>query len=168
MRLPVITALAILLTTTVQAEVTDRAGWWVQKTSKPYAVLIEDVKVSVKAAKFGIVTQAGPTGAAKKREIDIPGNRVIGVFNNVYAVRVLNLSTAAMIEAPIRLYVTENEDGTATLSYKMPSTVFAPYMDEAGPELAEIAQELDRANRCRSRAIVRFACPWASPAPHML
>ena len=34
--------------------------------------------------------------------------------------------TAAMIEAPIRLYVTENLDGTATPSYKTPTTVYAP------------------------------------------
>ena len=47
-----------------------------------------------------------------------------------------------MIETPIRMYVTENEDGTATLSYKLPSTVFAPYMAET-PGLDEIAAELD-------------------------
>ena len=68
---------------------------------------------------------------------------MIGLFNNIYAVNVLNLSTAAMIEAPIRVYVTENADGTATLSYKLPSTVFGPYMHEAGPELATLASELD-------------------------
>ncbi len=48
-----------------------------------------------------------------------------------------------MIEAPIRFYVTENADGTATLSYKTPSAVFAPYIDEGGAELAAIAGELD-------------------------
>ena len=68
---------------------------------------------------------------------------MIGIFNNIYAVEILGLSTAAMIEAPIRMYVTENEDGTATLSYKLPSTVFAPYTEEAGPRLTEIGVELD-------------------------
>ena len=92
---------------------------------------------------MGVVTQAGPTGAAKARGITIPGNRVIGLFNNVFAVNILNLSTAAMIEAPIRMYVTENADGTATLSYKLPSTVFAPYVGEDGPELATLASDLD-------------------------
>ena len=69
---------------------------------------------------------------------------MIGVFNNDFAVRVLATSTAAMIEAPIRFYVTENADGTATLSYKLPSTVFAPYLDEGGADLAALAAELDR------------------------
>ena len=125
------------------AEMAEREGWVVMPTTKPYAELVDDVKAAVKANKMGVVTQAGPTGAAKNRGITIPGNRVIGVFNNLYAVRILALSTAAMIEAPIRLYVTENADGTATLSYKMPSTVFAPYMAEAEADLGVAAGELD-------------------------
>ena len=140
----VLVALTLMLTgLAVQAEITPRDGWSVIVSEKPYDQLIADVKVAAKANKMGVVTQAGPTGAAKSRGITIPGNRVIGLFNNVYAVNILNLSTAAMIEAPVRVYVTENADGTATLSYKLPSTVFAPYMDEAGPELAKLAGELD-------------------------
>ncbi len=126
-----------------QAEMAPRAGWVVMPTAKSYGQLVDDVKAAVKANKMGVVTQAGPTGAAKNRGITIPGNRVIGVFNNRFAVRILGLSTAAMIEAPIRLYVTENEDGTASLSYKMPSTVFAPYMAEADADLGVAAGELD-------------------------
>ena len=93
---------------------------------------------------MGVVTQVGPTGTARQRGIEIPENRVVGVFNNDFAVRILELSTAAMIEAPIRFYVTEDPDGTATLSWKEPSFVFAPYADEGGESLADIARELDR------------------------
>ncbi|MCY4334508.1 MAG: DUF302 domain-containing protein [Litoreibacter sp.] len=125
------------------AEMAPREGWVVIATDKAYATLIDDVKAAAKANKMGVVTQAGPTGAAKNRGITIPGNRVIGLFNNVYAVRILGLSTPAMIEAPIRVYVTERADGNATLSYKTPSFVFAPYMEEAGPDLGIAAQELD-------------------------
>lgn len=128
---------------TAHAEMAPREGWSVTPTSKSYDQLIADVKTAAKANKMGIVTEAGPTGAAKNRGVTIPGNRVIGIFNNVFAVDILGLSTAAMIEAPIRMYVTENENGTATLSYKQPSTVFAPYMDEAGPELGTMASALD-------------------------
>nr|WP_245990094.1 DUF302 domain-containing protein [Litoreibacter meonggei] len=121
---------------------TPRDGWVVIETTKPYGQLVDDVKVAVKANKMGVVTQAGPTAAAKARGISIPGNRVIGVFNNKFAVRILALSTAAMIEAPIRMYVTETDAG-ATLSYKTPSLVFAPYLEEAGPDLGAAASELD-------------------------
>jgi len=132
----------VLWACVAQAEMGPRDGWVVLPTGKAFDVLVADVKRAVKAGKMGVVTQAGPTGAAKARGIEIPGNRVIGVFNNRYAVRILELSTAAMIEAPIRLYVTE-EEGGAVLSYKTPSLVFAPYMEEAGPELGVAAAELD-------------------------
>lgn len=120
-----------------------RDGWVVLPSQKPYAQLIEDVKSSARANGMGIVTQAGPTGTAKQRGITIPGNRVIGLFNNVFAVRILTLSTAAMIEAPVRVYVTENSDGTATLSYKTPTHVFSPYFEEGGEDLEAAAAELD-------------------------
>jgi uncharacterized protein (DUF302 family) len=133
----------ILCTQLASAEMTPRDGWSVTPTAKGYTQLIDDVKSAASAHKMGVVTQAGPTGAAKNRGVTIPGNRVIGLFNNSYAVDILSLSTAAMIEAPIRMYITENPDGSATLSYKLPSTVFAPYMTEGGPQLGILANELD-------------------------
>ncbi len=139
-----ITALALLLTSVAAfAEMTPRDGWSVARSDKSYDDLITAVKAAAKAHKMGVVTQAGPTKAALRRGITIPGNRVMGLFNNRYAVRILALSTPAMIEAPIRVYVTENDDGTATLSYKLPSTVFAPYMGADIPDLAVAAAELD-------------------------
>ena len=126
-----------------ESALTSRDGWAVHPTAMTYDALIGKMKPAIKAEKMGLVTQAGPTGAAKSRGITVPGNRVFGVFNNDFAVRTINLSVAAMIEAPIRMYVTENPDGTATLSYKMPSHVFSPYFDEGGDELRAIAAELD-------------------------
>ena len=120
-----------------------RQGWAVHDTAQGYSELLDSLKTAIKAEGMYLVTQAGPTAAAARRGITIPGNRVLGVYRNDYAVRALATSTAAMIEAPIRFYVTENEDGTATLSYRTPSAVFAPYLDEGGAELSAIAAELD-------------------------
>ncbi|QFT72323.1 DUF302 domain-containing protein [Ruegeria sp. THAF33] len=118
-------------------------GWAVYPTRKPYAELVDATKAAIKENGLIVVTQAGPTKAAAARGISIPGNRVIGAFNNDYAVRVLETSVHAMIEAPIRFYITENKDGTANLSYKTPSFVFAPYVSEGGQNLMDIAAELD-------------------------
>ncbi|MCV6596566.1 MAG: DUF302 domain-containing protein [Mangrovicoccus sp.] len=126
-----------------QSDMAPREGWAVHPSDKPYGALIDAVKSTAGLHKLGVVTEAGPTETARARGVEIPGNRVIGLFNNLYAVRILKLSTPAMIEAPIRLYVTENADGTATLSYKLPSAVFAPYAEEAGAELTIAAAELD-------------------------
>jgi len=67
---------------------------------------------------------------------------VVGVYRPDFAVRMLAASVPAGIEAPIRFYITENPDGTATLSYKKPSAAFAPYSD-GGAALRELAAELD-------------------------
>ena len=77
-----------------------REGWAVLKTDKDFQTLVKDTRIAVKAQSLIVVTQAGPTAAAKKLGITIPGNRVIGVFNNDLAGNVLETSTAALIEAP--------------------------------------------------------------------
>lgn len=123
--------------------IADRPGWRVVETGQPYDALIAAVKEATTANGMGVVTEAGPTQAAAERGVEIPGNRVIGVFNNQYAVDILALSVPAMIEAPIRFYVTENDDDTATLSWKTPTFVFEPYVEAAGPDLATLAEELD-------------------------
>lgn len=127
----------------VLAEVAPRDGWQVIETEMTHAVLLERLLAAVAQEGLAVVTQAGPTAAARARGIEIPENRVVGVFNNDFAVRILGLSTAAMIEAPIRFYVTEDADGTATLSWKEPSMVFGPYADEGGAALSGIAKDLD-------------------------
>lgn len=123
--------------------VTEREGWIVIHTDQSYADLLDATRSAIAAEDMGLVTDVGPTEVAANRGETIPGNRVLGVFRNDFAVRAVRASVAAMIEAPIRLYVTENPDGTATLSWKTPSHVLAPYMDEGGGELRAVAEELD-------------------------
>ena len=146
-RLVIVTAAALIaplfLGQAQAGSIAPRAGWAVHDTGQGYRELLDSLKAAIKAEGMYLVTQAGPTAAAARRGITIPGNRVLGVYRNDYAVRALATSTAAMIEAPIRFYVTENDDGTATLSYRTPSAVFAPYLDEGGAELRAIAAELD-------------------------
>ncbi|MEL6769421.1 MAG: DUF302 domain-containing protein [Pseudomonadota bacterium] len=120
-----------------------RAGWAIAESGKDYATLLDALKAAIKAEGMFKVTEAGPTEAAKRRGITIPGNRVIGVYRNDFAVRALEASTPAMIEAPIRFYVTEAPDGKGWLSYKTPSAVFAPYAEDGGEALAAIGAELD-------------------------
>lgn len=137
-------AAAALSVAPAWGDIAARPGWQVVETQMTHAVLLERLLAAVPTEQLAVVTQAGPTAAARARGIDIPENRVVGVFNNDLAVRILALSTAAMIEAPVRFYVTEDADGTGTLSWKEPSFVFAPYADEGSAALADIAQDLDR------------------------
>ena len=120
-----------------------REGWVVIETARDFDTLVERVRDAVAEAPIGIVTQASASDGAAMQGARIPGNRVLGLFRNDYARRMLEASVAAGIEAPIRMYVTEAADGTATLSWKEPSFVFAPYMNEGGEALADLAAELD-------------------------
>ncbi len=122
----------------------DRPGWVVHVTSHSFKALNDKLTAAIKAEKMGKVTTASASGGAKKRGITIPGNRIVGVYRNDFAVRMLEASLAAGIEAPVRFYLTENADGGSTLAYKTPTTVFTPYFDEGGDDLKTLASELDQ------------------------
>ncbi len=95
---------------------------------------------AVEANGMFVVSRACASCGAAKRGVTIPGNMVVGVYRNDFAVRMLEASVPAGIEAPIRFYLTEN-DGKASLTYRLPSAVFAPY-DSA--ELDAMAAKLDQ------------------------
>ena len=135
-------ALALAADSAAAQEWSAPPGWEVAKTRHSYANLIERLDAAVKANKMGLVTRASATLGAKALGKTIPGNMVIGVYHPRFAVRMLEASIPAGIEAPIRFYVTENADRTATLSYKTPTAVFAPYAD-GGEKLTAIARELN-------------------------
>ena len=116
-------------------------GTKIIKTSHGYATLIQRLEKAVKKNKMGLVSRASATAGAKRvLGLTIPVNMVIGVYHPRFAVRMLKASVPAGIEAPIRFYITENADKTATLRYRTPSSIFAPYGSTA---LDAMARELD-------------------------
>ncbi len=116
-------------------------GTRVLPTIHTFNVLVQRLQQAVADNGMGLVSQASASAGAARRGVTIPGNYVAGVFRNDFAVRMLGASVPAGIEAPIRFYVTENADGSASLSYKTPTAVFAPY--DGGPELQALGAELD-------------------------
>ena len=109
-------------------------------TKHSFDTLVERVEQAVAANKMGLVAQASASRGASSRGVKIPGNAVLEVFRNDYAVRMLAASVPAGIEAPLRIYVTENTDRTASVTYRKPTAVFAPYGSKA---LDGMARELD-------------------------
>ncbi len=116
------------------------AGTRVIETEIPFTTLWSRIKQAIQANEMGIVAQACASCGAKARGVSIPGNSVVMAYRNDFAVRMLEASVAAGIEAPLRFYLTENADGTATLTYRTPSATFAPY---GSAKLDEMAKELD-------------------------
>lgn len=115
-------------------------GTEVRKTAIPFGDLRGRLEAAIEKHGMFVVTSASASAGAKARGLTIPGNLVLGVFRNDFAVRMLDASVPAGIEAPLRFYLTENPDGTATLTYRTPSAVFAPYGSAA---LDTMAVELD-------------------------
>lgn len=108
--------------------------------SHNFDTLVKRLEQSIIDNKMGLVAQASASRGAAARGVAIPGNIVLMVFRNDYAVRMLATSVPAGIEAPLRIYVTENGDGTASVTYRTPSAVFAPY---GSAKLDAMAAELD-------------------------
>ena len=140
--LPLVAGFAAVLVSFAAAagNATPFPGTHVIKTGHSYSAMVEKLPKAVAKNKMGVVAKASATLGAKKIGVTIPGNMVVMVFHPKFAVRMLEASVAAGIEAPLRFYITENADGTTTLTYRDPSSVFAPYESAA---LDKMARELD-------------------------
>ena len=120
------------------------AGWHVHPSKLAFGPLVEKLEQTITAEKMGVVFKASASANVKARLNEtIPGNAVIGIFRPDFAKRMLAASLAAGLEAPLHMMVAENADGTATVMYRAPSAVFAPYMTEGGAALKTVAGELD-------------------------
>jgi uncharacterized protein (DUF302 family) len=106
----------------------------------PFPKVATALEQAVTDHKMALVCHANAQRGAAGRGVGIKGNQVLMVFRNDFAVRLLAADPAAGFEAPIRIYLYENADGTATLSYVPPSVVFAGYRNA---EVQKIAAELD-------------------------
>ena len=137
-------ALATLISTTsfsvhaITGNATPYPGTEVIATKYSFGQLRTRLESAIEKSGMYVVTTA--SAGAKHRGIKIPGNLVLGVYRNDFAVRMLKASVPSGIEAPLRFYVTENADGTATLTYRKPSAIFGVY---GSSELDAMAKELD-------------------------
>ena len=110
------------------------------KSTAPFGRVPEALERAVAAENMALVCHANAQRGAAGRGVTIKGNQVLMVFRNHFAVRLLAADPAAGFEAPIRVYVYENADGSATVSYVPPSVIFAPYRHS---EVQAVARELD-------------------------
>lgn len=137
-------AFLLVISLSAHAEnATPYSGMQVIEIDTPILEYQDALIEAVEANEMGVVAQAcADCGARAALDKEIPKNRVIMVFHPRFAVRMLEASVPAGIEAPLRLYLTEQDDGTARLTYRLPSHVFGAYeveaLDEMGTELDDI------------------------------
>jgi len=119
---------------------TPYSGTQVIDTKQSFGGYVKKLLGAIKSNGMGVVAHACGSCGAQRIGVTIPGNQVIMVFHPKFAVRMLRASVAGGMEAPLRLYVTENKDGTARLTYRLPSHTFGAYQV---PTLDAMAKELD-------------------------
>jgi uncharacterized protein (DUF302 family) len=129
-------------------------GYVVVRSSKSIAALETDLKAAIDQKSMNVVNRASASDGARNRGASIRGDVVIGVYRNDFAVRMLAASVDAGLEAPIRLHLVEEPDGTSSIRYRTPSAVFAPY---GGGDLQALGVELDA---------IMAAIVAAAAAPH--
>lgn len=116
------------------------AGYRVVRSKVDIATLETRTLAAIKAAGMNAVTRASASDGAKARGVTIRGDVVLGVFRNDVAVRMLAANVDAGIEAPLRLHLVEEPDGTSSIRYHLPSAVFGRYDGEA---IKALGRELD-------------------------
>ena len=140
---PILIAAIVLIAGTARAEMpAELDGFAIHPSEHAYPVLVERLDEAIAASPLNKLSAASATVGARNLGQEIPGNMVVHAFAPNFAIRMLDASIAAGYEAPLRFYITENADGTATLSYKTASFVFAPYED-GGEALKTLAAELE-------------------------
>ena len=122
------------------AGVAQTAGYRIVKTPIPFADLEKRLGAAVEANGMRIVNRASASEGAAGRNVKIPGDAVIGVFRNDFAVRMLAANLDAGIEAPVRFHLVEEPDGTSSIRYMTPGTVFGRY---DGAAIKQVGAELD-------------------------
>ena len=106
----------------------------------PFLKVAEAMEQAIAAQKMALVCHANAQRGAAARGVTIKGNQVLMIFRNDFAARLIAADPRAAYEAPIRIYLYENPDGTATVTYVRPSTLLAPY---SHPDVRVVGAELD-------------------------
>ena len=139
-----VATLAVAVPVAANAQIGDAgypfSGTRTVTSSQAFDAVVTRLEKAIEADKMGLVAQASASRGAAGRGVKIRGNMVLMVFRNDYAVRMLAASVPAGIEAPLRLYITEGQDGRTSVTWRSPSATFAPY---ASADLDAMARELD-------------------------
>lgn len=130
----IITAALVLvfgfgLTGAVQAQTASpHSGTVTFRPGVPFDKYVPALRGAIEQNNMIIIGIGCASCGARSLGVTIPGNRVFLFFNRYFATQVLEASTAAGIEAPIRIYVTEvGPDKEAEVTYRKPSHVFGAY-----------------------------------------
>ena len=115
-------------------------GTWTVRSAYGFPETVARPGQSIDANKIGLGARAGASAGAAARGVESAGNTGRADFRDAFAVRMLAASILGNIEVPLHVYVTEEADRDASVTYRAPTAVFAPC---GSAQLDERAEEPD-------------------------
>lgn len=112
-------------------------------TTLPFEEALIRLRQAIEAAGLWVLHEIDPQKVLQRGGHDIGSARQILFFHPDLMVRLLRANPAALLEAPLKLAVMQQPDGTVTIRWHDPATAFGRY---GNPVLTEMGQDL--ASRC--------------------
>jgi uncharacterized protein (DUF302 family) len=115
-------------------------------SKRSFEEVLSRLRKEIDGAGLRVLNEIDPQKAVQGIGRSMGGLRLIFFFHPNLVVRVLETDWTAMVEAPLKLVVTELPEGTVSIRIADPSTAFGRYGNSAlasfGKELAETCQRI--------------------------
>jgi len=109
----------------------------------PFEEVLTRLRQAIEAVGLWVLHEIDPQKVLQRGVYDIGHARQILFFHPDLMVRLLQANPAALLEAPLKVAVMQQPDGTVTIRWHDPAVAFGRY---GNPVLAELGQDL--ASRC--------------------
>jgi uncharacterized protein (DUF302 family) len=141
------TAVGSAITVTLGKPGTEAASFQSSHLSaRSFEEVLARLRNEIQGAGLRVLNEIDPQKAVQGIGRSMGGLRLIFFFHPNLVVRVLETDWTAMVEAPLKLVVTELPEGTVSIRMADPITAFGRYGNSAlagfGKELAETCQRI--------------------------
>ena len=121
-----------------------------QVSARPFEDVLGALRAAIEAAGMRVLHEIDPQKALAGAGQTINGSRLIFFFHPDLVARVMRTDWSAMVEAPLKLVVTELPDGAVSVRMADPAISFARYGNAAlaafGKELAATCEGIIEAS----------------------
>jgi uncharacterized protein (DUF302 family) len=108
-------------------------------STRSFDEVLTSLRNEIEGAGLRVLNEIDPQKAVQGFGRSMGGSRLIFFFHPKLVVRVLEMDWTAMVEAPLKLVVTELPEGTVSVRMANPITAFGRY---GNPALASFGKEL--------------------------
>jgi uncharacterized protein (DUF302 family) len=126
---------------------TEAASFQTSRVStRGFDEVVETLRKQIVGAGLRVLQEIDPQKAVQGIGQSIGGSRLIFFFHPQLVVRVLEMDWSAMVEAPLKLLVTELPEGAVSVRMADPAVAFGRYGNPAlagfGREMAETCRQI--------------------------